>query len=84
MAAVIVTNRQENVLGSVKAIFATVTATNSGDTWQTGLAAVLWQVAEPQQVNAFATVKGTGANAGRITFTCTAGDKFDVIAFGRR
>ena len=84
MAAAIVTNRQEHVFGSLRVILATLTLTNSGDVWTTGLGACLWQVAEPQQTNAFATVRGTGANAGKITFTCTAGDKFDAFAFGRR
>jgi len=79
MAAVTVTNRQEHVLGSLRVVVATVTA-NNNDTWATGLGKVLWQFAEPTTTNAFATTK----SGGTITFLCTAGTVFDVIAIGRR
>lgn len=80
MAAVTVANRREIVMGSIRAIAATVTIANNGDTWATGLGKVQYVQAEPTTAAAMGATK----SGGTVTFVTGGALVADVIAYGLR
>lgn len=75
MAAATVTgNRQENVSGNRRVIYATsIVFANNGDTWDTGLKQIDVIHLTPTTGTAFGFTVGTGANSGRLTLVSAGG-----------